>query len=60
MLIAFLQCSNIVSIISFRITSEIIADLPGIYEMPSEAVGWVERVSLQTVYKYIVIGICMY
>jgi hypothetical protein len=27
-----------------RITSEIIADLPTIYEMPAEAVGWVDRV----------------
>lgn len=27
-----------------RITSEIIADLPAIYEMPAEAVGWVDRV----------------
>ena len=30
--------------VSRRITSEIIADLPTIYEMPAEAVGWVDRV----------------
>lgn len=30
--------------VSHRITSEIIADLPTIYEMPAEAVGWVDRV----------------
>ena len=36
--------SPLITIPLYRITSEIIADLPGIYEMPAEAVGWVERV----------------
>ena len=40
----------------YRITSEIIEDLPGVYEMPAEAVGWVERVRYQITFLFIFIS----
>ena len=40
----------------YRITSEIIEDLPGVYEMPAEAVAWVERVRYRIILSFIFVS----
>ena len=40
----------------YRITSEIIEDLPGVYEMPAEAVAWVERVRYRIIFSFIFVS----